>query len=162
MTCRASKVRSHRLGAVVLIAAAGLLAGCANGTQDGAAVSAVSAEPTHRAPNEDATPTPWPTGIFQDNEAPASTDEFVATNRWVGAAADGQSIAVYAGVSGTDPTAGRILVLKEGTPTSSTWIEMPGSGALRVESADGTVVTLVDPAGKEHVFDAATLHAINE
>jgi hypothetical protein len=100
----------------------------------------------------------WPTGIFEDPEAPARASEFVGTNRWVGQGGPG-TLAVWAGRSGEDVTRGRVLV---GTfdgqqqVVSRDTVDLPATGPLRIVSAHGVVLRLVDAAGRPHRFDAAT------
>jgi|GEM_PF-1681994 len=96
----------------------------------------------------------WPVGIFQDAEAPAPGAVFLGTNRWVGPVG-GTNVAVYAGVSGSDRTTGRLLVVVEGPTLDPTTVDLPGSGALAVASADGSLLTLTDASGATHVFDVA-------
>jgi len=113
-----------------------------------AATNGVAAEPGAEAA------TGWPTGIFQDTEAPAPGGVFLGTNRWVGPVA-GTTVAVYAGVSGSDPTTGRLLVVVEGPTLDPTTVDLPGSGALTATSADGDLLTVTDASGATHVFDVA-------
>lgn len=97
----------------------------------------------------------WPTGIFEDPEAPASGGDFLGSNRWVGLVGD-TTVAVYAGVSGTDATTGRLLIAVDGPTITGARIDLAGSGALRVASADGAVLSITDVSGHTHLFDVAT------
>lgn len=99
--------------------------------------------------------TSWPTGIFQDTEAPAPGSVFLGTNRWVGEAGD-HIAAVYAGVSGSDASTGRLLIAVDGPTMTPTTVDLTGSGALRVASADGSVLSITDAGGRTHLFDART------
>ncbi|HEX2893648.1 MAG TPA: hypothetical protein VHO29_06555 [Marmoricola sp.] len=102
----------------------------------------------------------WPTGIFEDPEAPAPGSVFLGTNRWVGNLG-GQSVAVYAGRAGDDETTGRVLIAWA-TPSGETErqvsLDLPGAGALRVQdgAADAAVVTIRDAAGVDHQLNVAS------
>lgn len=94
----------------------------------------------------------WPTGIFDDPEAPASGTTFLGSNRWVGLV-DGAYLVVYAGRSGADPTTGMILAFwSDGRPGYSLY--KPGTGALTVVSARDAALTLRDEGGRTHVLHA--------
>lgn len=98
---------------------------------------------------------PWPEGIFEDPEAPASGSVFLGTNRWVGRAG-GHTIAVYAGRAGGDASVGRLLIMIAGPSMrteSGATVDLPGAGALRVVSADSAMLTIVDAHGGTHTFD---------
>lgn len=96
---------------------------------------------------------PWPTGIFEDSEAPASGMDFLGSNRWVGQVGDGY-LAVYAGTAGDDnPTTGRVMALWSDGRTGYT-LDLPGAGPLRIVSADGSTLTIIDSTGETHVLDA--------
>jgi len=114
--------------------------------QDEAArVAATPAEPA---------PPKWPEGIFADTEAPAPSSMFLCTNRWVGTVA-GRSVAVYAGRAGDDPATGRLMVVNAAADMSidsSRFVDLPGSGELRITSANGTTLTIMDAQGGEYTF----------
>lgn len=100
----------------------------------------------------------WPAGIFEDTEVPTRGADLLGSNRWVGHTAD-RTLMVWAGRSGEDASLGRVLVARTGgglLPTAQKVLDLPGSGALRVVAARGTVLDLVDTHGVRHVLDAAT------
>ncbi|MFI6427300.1 peptidase inhibitor family I36 protein [Promicromonospora sp. NPDC050880] len=100
----------------------------------------------------------WPAGIFDDAEAPVRGAELLGSNRWVGHAG-GRTLMVWAGRSGEDRTLGRVLVATTGTglmTASHRTVDLPGTGALRVVTAHGAVLELVDEHGTRHVLDAAS------
>lgn len=102
-------------------------------------------------------PPKWPEGIFADSEAPAPGTVFLGTNRWVGTVA-GRSVAVYAGRAGDNPATGRLMVVNAGpdmSVDSSRFVDLPGSGALRITAAIGATLTIVDAQGRSYTFDAA-------
>jgi hypothetical protein len=112
---------------------------------EAARVAAASAAPV---------PQKWPEGIFADREAPAPGSVFLCTNRWVGTVA-GRSVAVYAGRAGDDPATGRLMVVNAAADMSidsSRFVDLPGSGELRITSANGTTLTIVDAQGGEYTF----------
>ena len=103
-------------------------------------------------------PARWPEGIFADSEAPAPGSVFLGTNRWVGTLA-GTSVAVYAGRAGENESTGRLMIQYAGSDmsiTSARLVDVPGSGALRITSASGTTLTIVDAKGASHTFDVAS------
>lgn len=98
---------------------------------------------------------PWPEGIFEDPEAPFPGMEFLGTNRWVGQAG-GHTVAVFAGRSGSDESVGRLQVVVAGPSMnveSGATVDLAGTGALRVVSADGAMLTIADAHGGAHTFD---------
>lgn len=113
---------------------------------------AAAAAPLAQAPQK------WPEGIFADSEAPAPGSVFLGSNRWVGTVA-GRSVAVYAGHAGDNPATGRLMVVTAASDMSvdsSHFVDLPGSGALHIMSANGTTLTIVDDQGGRHSFDAST------
>lgn len=100
-----------------------------------------------------AAPVVWPTGIFEDNEAPASGTVFLGTNRWVGRFGD-DYVAVYAGRAGDDPSVGTLIVAWSDPNRPGKTVTVPGVGSLGVASVLGSVVTLRDSSGGVHFFDA--------
>ena len=95
----------------------------------------------------------WPTGIFEDSEAPASGMDFLGTNRWVGQVGAAY-LAVYAGTAGDDdPGTGRILAVRSDGQSGYT-LDLPGAGALRVVAAEGSTLTVADAKGTSHVLNA--------
>ncbi len=125
-----------------------------------AAIAAKAASGLRAAKDQAAQPSvepAWPEGIFEDGEAPAPGSRFLGTNRWVGTVA-GQSIAVFAGQSGEDPSMGRLLVITAGpsmSVQSGNTVDLPGVGALRVAAASGGTLSVMDSRGVAHAFDAA-------
>jgi hypothetical protein len=100
----------------------------------------------------------WPEGIFADSEAPAPSSVFLGTNRWVGTVA-GRSVAVYAGRAGDNLATGRLMVVNAASDMSvdsSRFVDLPGSGQLRITSASGSTLTIVDAQGAEHMFDVSS------
>ena len=99
-----------------------------------------------------------PEGIFADAEAPASGMVFLGSNRWSGELMDGTCVMVWAGVDGSDPTTGMVLVgVSTSAETVPTFVPLPGSGPLHVISAHGARLTLAEADGKgKHVFDVET------
>lgn len=96
----------------------------------------------------------WPTGIFEDSEAPAPGVVFLGNNRWVGKIGD-HYVAVHAGRSGEDPTTGRVLAVSSHGDMDGYTLDLPGTGALTVIAAVGPVVTLKDEDGRLYVLAAA-------
>ncbi|WP_062464166.1 hypothetical protein [Demequina soli] len=94
----------------------------------------------------------WPVGIFDDPEAPASGSELLGTNRWVGVV-DGVTMAAWAGVSGTDPTLGRVLVATDDGTGAHEMIGLEGVGRLTIVSEDAGSLYVVDEHGDTHVLD---------
>jgi len=124
-----------------------------------AALAAKQADQAQRAQARVAEiPAKWPEGIFADNEAPAPGSEFLGTNRWVGTLA-GNSVAVYAGRAGENESTGRLMI-QYARPdmgiSSSRFVDLPGSGALRITSASGTTLTIADANLVRHTFDVVS------
>lgn len=137
-----------------------LEADAADPAKNAAIIAAKKAEEARMAA-QPAPPAPakWPEGIFADNEAPAPGAVFLATNRWVGTVA-GRSVAVYAGRAGDNATTGRLMVVSAApdmTVESSRFVDLPESGELRITSAAGATLTIVDAQGAEHTFDVSTV-----
>lgn len=93
----------------------------------------------------------WPTGIFEDSEAPAPGVVFLGSNRWVGKIGD-HYLAVYAGRSGEDPATGRVMAVSSVGDMNGYTLDLPGTGALKVIAAAGPVITLQDEHGGLHVL----------
>lgn len=100
-------------------------------------------------------PDAWPTGIFEDAEAPAPGSVFLGTNRWVGQV-DAGYLVVHAGRSGTDESTGRVLALWSDSARQSYTLDLEGVGALHITDADGTTLVLVDAEGTSHRLDAVS------
>lgn len=96
---------------------------------------------------------PWPTGIFDDAEAPASGSFFLGTNRWVGKG-EGSYLVVHAGRSGSDDLTGRVLALWSDDNRIGYTLDLERVGALRILKADESVLVMVDSEGAEHRLDA--------
>lgn len=138
-----------------------LEADAADPSKKAAIIAAKKAEAARMAaePAEPIAPK-WPEGIFADSEAPAPGTVFLCTNRWVGTVA-GRSVAVYAGRAGDNLATGRLMVVTAAPDMSidsSDFVDLPGSGALRITSADGMTLTIVDAHGAKHAFDVSSLN----
>ena len=103
---------------------------------------------------------PPPAGILQDvnGELPTSKDPLL--NAWQGRV-DGRFMTVYAGAQAGDPQQGILIVvtLKDasGAAFEQALLRAPGrSGAVRVVSADGPVLTVRAASGATFTFDAAS------
>ncbi len=102
-------------------------------------------------------PTPVDPGIHESVEAPAPTSVFRGQNRWGGTVA-GVDMVVFAGEAGEDSSVGRLLVsVGLGPAQTLTTIDLPDSGALRVDSVQGAVLSLARLDGSLVSFDLATL-----
>ena len=101
---------------------------------------------------------PWDRGIIEDREVPpTSSSVFVASNRWQGAV-DGREVAVYAGRSGQHASQGMVLIFRH-APSSGALLDTdsvhaPDTGALRVHSAQGSLLTITAvTTGEEFLLD---------
>jgi len=93
-------------------------------------------------------------GIRDDAGAPASSMDFQSVNYW-GGKVGGRWWQVWAGRAGNDPDLGRLLVMNEATGSGS-YVDLKGSGELRiVKQVDDTLV-IEGADGATHVFDVAT------
>lgn len=99
--------------------------------------------------------TPVQVGIFPDAGAPASTMDFRSTTRW-GGEVNGQWYVVWAGVSGSDPSMGKVLISP--VDENAYYLSLPGSGTLTIESQRGSFLVCTGQNGKQHVLDTATMH----
>ena len=88
-------------------------------------------EKAEAEPPDEETVDTWPTGIFDDQEAPAPGMVFLASNRWVGLV-DGVSVAVYAGVSGEDTSLGRVLIMRADHGAPSGFVDVTATGHSRL------------------------------
>jgi len=136
-----------------------LQANAADPEAKAAALAAKQADQAQRAQAMVAeVPAKWPEGIFANGEAPAPGSEFLGTNRWVGTLA-GNSVAVYAGRAGENESTGRLMI-QYARPdmgiSSSRFVDLPGSGALRITSASGTTLTIADANLVRHTFDVVS------
>lgn len=105
---------------------------------------------------------PWPTGIFEQRQAPFSSALYRITNHWQGKIGD-EFVTVYAGAKTADPTQGVVVVLTTSAidlsdrtlQTGGLYLTAEKLGALKLVAAQGTRLTLVTPGGKNYVFDLA-------
>lgn len=99
---------------------------------------------------------PWPTGIFEDDEAPFPAEQRVV-NRWVGVIA-GRRVAVYAGSSVSNPREGLVIVMSfgsDGSPVRRTTHPTPvRAGPVRIVAAQGSRLSLAAADGQRLTFDA--------
>jgi len=103
---------------------------------------------------------PYPTGIFEDREAPFATAEFMAVNRWQGVL-DGARYTVYAGNAGYDRMrTGRLhcVVFDDSwNIIRSRAIDVAHSGSLRITGREGTDLLVAADSGRRLVLDIPTL-----
>jgi hypothetical protein len=121
-------------------------------------IAAPSGSPTasSRPSSPDATPTPDPTGLLDDPQAPAPASDFISGNRWHGTIA-GQDVNVYAGSrASTHMDTGRIIVQfgQPGAPGSQTINgRSPNAGSLMIAAVQyGDRLTLWDSRGYRHTL----------
>lgn len=103
-------------------------------------------------------PDAWPTGIFEDSEAPASGIDFLGSNRWSGTV-NGRLLAVYAGRDGSTPSTGRLLVTSSAPDYSDgqrTFVDAPGAGTLHVDADRGTTLAISSTSGQRLAYDLQT------
>lgn len=109
------------------------------------------------------TPEPWPQGIIEDGQSPFLSGTYSFRNRWQWDI-DGGHFRVYAGAEGRfgDPSQGVVVVIVNAGDFSavagaSGSYEAPAkSGALRIVSAEGEVLTLQAEDGSKLLFDVAS------
>ena len=112
-------------------------------------IDAGNADPAVADPNAEGppfSPDPWPEGIFehQDDDFPPSLG-YSFENLWRGTVG-GSNVAAYAGGLQEDPKRGVVLLV---TIDPKTWghtfkvYETPIPGPVRIDSADGNLLTLV-------------------
>ena len=109
-------------------------------------------------------PTSWSVGIVENGQAPTSSMSFGGINHWSWDI-DGHHTGVYAGAEGyasADPGRGVLMVLAStmalhSIPELGGWYEAPPeTGALRIVSYEGTVLTVEAATGETFYFDAET------
>ena len=104
-------------------------------------------------------PTPaWTPGVTYNKEGPAPGEEFLATSHWNGETSAGH-VVVYAGQAGIGSPNGQVRVWYSTTGPTGTKLStttLPGTGPLTIRSANGATLTLTDPAGRRHYYNANT------
>jgi hypothetical protein len=73
-------------------------------------------------------------------------------NYWVGHVRD-QWVSVYAGSQDPDPTQGGVVVMPYGAPPGEFLPTPVAAGSVKIESAEGTTLTLLAADGTTFVFD---------
>jgi hypothetical protein len=118
----------------------------------------VPEDPEEAGPERDPTDFIWEAGIFEDAEFPAGTG-LTFQNRWQGHI-DGWHVIVYAGSYSGDSQVGVVLLqLKDPVSWGNKFagpFESPVAGPLRIESAEGPVLTISGAEGGRVRFDVAT------
>jgi len=103
---------------------------------------------------------PYPSGIFEDPEAPFPTVEFLAVNRWQGVLG-GAKFAIYAGTAGYDRMqTGRLYCIvydDSWNITRSRVIDLPQAGALRITQREGSALFATAKSGQRFVLNIPTL-----
>jgi hypothetical protein len=99
-------------------------------------------------------PVPFVTGIFEDADAPFSTEEVLIKNRWQ-SLQNGSEITVYAGADAMDPEQG-IAIIAAGAaypaePTAVSVLTPVRAGAIRVVAAQSGLLLLTSATGS-YVF----------
>lgn len=109
-------------------------------------------------------PTSWSVGIVENGQAPISSMSYAGVNHWSWDI-DGHHTGVYAGAEGylsAEPGRGVLMVLASTMalhpiPELGGWYEAPrGTGALRIVSYEGTLLTIQSADGQTFYFDAET------
>lgn len=102
---------------------------------------------------------PWPTGIFEEGQAPFPASAVTVSNQWQGRL-NGDYVRVYAGSLPNDPAQGVVIVSvvsADQEPVSTEWLKTPEKvGALRVVAAHHTQLTLESTTGLSFTFDVQT------
>ena len=98
----------------------------------------------------------WPSGIFDDQEAPFPAAQYLVQNRWqqdVGL----NHVVVYAGALGSDESQGvlvlQILSMDLSRVSTREVLGSSGSGALRITAAAGHILTVRSDSGSTLRFD---------
>lgn len=124
-----------------------------------AALAAPRPPKVNRGPSTPVAPS-FPTGIFQTGQAPFSAKVFRIENQWQGTIGD-EFVRVYAGVKADDTAQGVLVVLTSDARDLSDRTAQTGgvllapsrAGPLRIAEAEGTRLTVTNPAGEIFVFD---------
>lgn len=99
---------------------------------------------------------PWPTGIFEEGQAPFPAAAVTVNNQWQGVV-NGQYVQVYAGALPDAPAQGVVIVAVTTVdlqPVSTQWIAAPAnSGTLRLVAERNLQLTLESTRGLSFVFD---------
>lgn len=96
------------------------------------------------------------TGIIEDAQPPFHSYEFTAGNMWQGWM-EHRWVQVYAGVLGSDPTQGVLIVVRE-NGGGTEWVQTPsGSGALRLTAEINHRLTVSSTGGQIFYFDVAAM-----
>jgi hypothetical protein len=109
-----------------------------------------SPSPVQPSPGDDAPPYVLRAGIFEPAEDILPQWDFV--NYWVGHVRD-QWVSVYAGSQDADPTQGGVVVMPYGAPPGEFLPTPVAAGSVKIESAEGTTLTLLAADGTTFVFD---------
>jgi len=111
-------------------------------------------------PSSASTPEPWPSGIFDESEAPFPAGRYAIVNRWQ-QDFGGHHVVVYAGALGSDPSQGVVVVMVYAMDSSAVSIqELTSSsrqGQLRIGNVLGRVLTLRSSTGTGLTFDAEAM-----
>lgn len=108
---------------------------------------------------EQHTDPPWETGLFEDPGSPELSRGFDFDTRW-NAVIDGKLTTVFSGAYEEDALQGVIMVQlweRHGgivPGTGGLYLATYGSGSLRIEAAEGNVLTLSSESGDTFYFDA--------
>lgn len=104
-------------------------------------------------------PEEWPTGIFEESQAPFSSEDVRIVNHWQAKVGD-HYVQVYAGSLTQQPQQGVVIVTRtslRGAPLGAARHRTPqGIGPVRIVAADGLKLTLAAVNGRSLTFDVAT------
>jgi hypothetical protein len=101
----------------------------------------------------------WPTGIFNNGQAPFPSEMYVFENQWQ-QVVDGNYVNVYAGALGTDPKQGVLVMVTRPDLTSqgnvTVYLTSTKTGSLHITQADNLLLGIVSQNGSTYKFDVAT------
>jgi hypothetical protein len=109
-----------------------------------------SPSPEQPSPGDNAAPYVLKEDIFEPVEDILPEWDFV--NYWVGHVGD-QWVSVYAGSQDADPTQGGVVVMPNGSPPGQFLPTPVAAGSVKIESAEGTKLTLLAADGTTFMFD---------